>query len=80
MAAKLRLALTQNSSPTPLANRRRVALHERMNPLLVCVRAREVKNNTIKPIDMEEYSLQWDENSVTFFYNNGRNSIVAPLD
>ena len=25
MAAKLRLALTQNSSPTPLANRRRVA-------------------------------------------------------
>ena len=26
MAAKLRLALTQNSSPTPLANRRRVAL------------------------------------------------------
>lgn len=58
----------------------RITVHERVNPLLVCVRAREVKNNTIKPIELEEYSLQWDENSVTFFYNNGRNSIVAPLD
>ena len=58
----------------------RITVHERVNPLLVCVRAREVKNNTTKPIDMEEYSLQWDANSVTFFYNNGRNSIVAPLD
>ena len=69
-------------------------INERRNPAQKCIMVSaygDMKNIrtamnrgafdfATKPIDMEEYSLQWDENSVTFFYNNGRNSIVAPLD
>lgn len=58
----------------------RITIYERINPLLICSRAIERKNNANKPIETDDYSLSWEENRVTFLYNDGKESIVVPLD
>lgn len=58
----------------------RVTVYERVNPLLVCLRASKVKDNTNKPIEIDDYSLKWKENSVTFFFDQGKQNIFVPFD
>lgn len=58
----------------------RVSVYERVHPLLISFRGSEVKNNTDKPVETEDYSLKWEENGVTFVFDGGREAIFVPFD
>ena len=57
----------------------RVTVYERVHPLLISFRGSEVKNNADKPVETEDYSLKWEENSVTFVFDEGREAIFVPF-
>ena len=59
----------------------RVTVYERVNPLLVRLRASKVTGSTIKPVETDHYSIRWYEDGVTFFFDSGgADSISVSFD
>lgn len=59
-----------------------LTVYERMNPLIICAQGAE-EIYEIFPVMQNDYSINWNQDSVTFCFDNGRNeekSILVLFD
>ena len=57
-----------------------ITVYERLNPLIICSRDSDITDSTNKPIEENDYSVVWYEDSVAFFFDDGEKSILVSFD